>query len=96
MSSRAKLKMVLLIVLLAGLPIACTTTSPGKAAESSGITGTYSLVSIDGHTVPYAPIHKGQRTPEVVSGTLTLNSGGTFDSTMSYANSSGGAMSRDF
>ncbi len=96
MSNKTKLKMVLLIVLLAGLPLACKTTTPGKAADSSGFIGTYSLVSIDGHPVPYAPIHEGQQGgPEVVSSTFTLNGGGTVVSTYNYALPSGETMSRD-
>ena len=96
MSTKAKLRSVLLVVIVMGLSLSCNTIAPGKAAESFGLTGTYSLISIDGHPVPYAPTHEGQQAPEVVSSTLTLNSGGTFVSTMSYANASGGTMSRDF
>jgi len=58
--------------------------------------GTYNLVSIDGHPVPYAPVHQGQQAPEIVSSSLTLNEDGTFTMTMSYTNPSGGTISNDF
>ena len=62
------------------------------AAGNLEVAGTYNLVSVDGHAVPYAPMPQGQRAPEIVSSTLTLNGDGTFVSTMSF----GGNMSRDF
>ena len=93
---RILLLATVLVGLLVGLPLACNTTPRAQATERSGFTGTYSLVSIDGHPVPYTPMHEGQQAPEVVSGTLTLNSDGTFTSAMSYRLPDGRVMSRDF
>ncbi len=76
--------------------LACNTIASGSTAESSDFTGTYGLVSIDGHQVPYAPVHQGRLAPKVVLGTLTLNRDGTFVSAMDYTLSSGDSMSRDF
>ena len=55
-------------------------------------TGTYTLVTIDGNKLPYAP----QGAPEIQSGTITLNADGTFISAMSYRLASGEVASRDF
>lgn len=94
MSNKAKLVIVLLAVVLGG-PLACTTTSPGKVAASSDFAGTYSLDSIDGHAVPHTLQLEGQGDLIVVSGTFTLNSDGTMVSITNLALPSGDTMSRD-
>lgn len=106
MSNKATIGFVLVVaVVLVGLPLACkvkreiagtgSNASPafGKAAESGDFAGTYNLVTVDGHAIPYAPMHEGQQAPQIVSSGLTLNEDGTFVSTMSYNNPT---MSRDF
>jgi hypothetical protein len=75
-------------------PFACTSTP--KAAGRSQIAGTYDLTTVDGHAIPFAPMHGGRQAPLVVSGTLTLNADHTFDSSMSYGNASGVTWSKDF
>jgi len=52
-------------------------------------TGTYSMVSIDDNELPYTPTHQGQKGPEIISGSMTLNADGTFVFSMSYRNPSG-------
>ena len=62
------------------------TASPREAVENASIAGTYTLVSIGGNPLPYAPMHQGQQAIEVSSGTITLKDGGAFVSNMSYGN----------
>ena len=88
-------------VVLAGIATGCRTNgeqSPDldPAETSTDATGTYNLVSIEGNAIPYAPMHLGRRQPQVVAGTITLHEGGTFASTMQYANEAGRTMSRAF
>ena len=59
-------------------------------------TGTYSLVSIDGNKLPFAPPHEGGTPPEIRSSTFTLNADGSFALTMTYGLPSGETFSRDF
>jgi hypothetical protein len=66
--------------------------------------GTYRLVSIDGHPVPYAPVDPhgpahASPGPEIVTGTIVLGADGTFRSTMAYRIERDGsirAMEREF
>ncbi len=90
MSGKAKLGIALAIMALIGVPLA------GKFKKGDNrAANTYTLVTVDGHAVPYAPRYSGRQTPEIVSSTLTLNPGGEFVSTMKYGKSAGG-VSRDF
>ena len=57
--------------------------------------GTYMLATIDGNKLPCKPAHEGGA-PEVKSGSITLNTDGTFTSTMSYGSPDGKTGSRDF
>ena len=41
MSNKAKLGSVLLVVIVMGLPLACNTTAPGKAADSASGTSAH-------------------------------------------------------
>ena len=85
------MRKLLLVLLFLGLWLsACN-----QAAGTSELTGTYSLVTIDGHALPYIPSHEGGA-PQVVSSTLTLNADGTFRMSMSYGAPSGKTVSRDF
>lgn len=84
---------------LAALPLACETrldSAPDGKAAAADVAGTYTLVTVDGHAIPYAPMHQGQRGPTIVSSTLTLNDGDRFESKMSYGKPDGGEFSRDF
>jgi hypothetical protein len=86
-------RLALLIIAIAALPAACKTA--GSPADTNP-TGEYSLISIDGNELPYAPTHEGQTVPEVVSGSLTLSASGTFASFMQYGNPSGETTTRGF
>jgi len=87
---------VLLVMVFCVLPMACETTGEDKMAGETDISGTYNLVSIDGNPIPYAPMHGGQRVPEVVEGSLTMREGGAFASAMEYVDASGKSLSRSF
>lgn len=112
MSDKAKTGIVLLAVALVALPLACkptgnqdpaatghSATVSGNAPRATGnseVAGTYNLVSVDGHPVPYPPRQEGQQGLQIVSSTLTLNGDGTFVSTMNYGDTPGWPRSRDF
>jgi hypothetical protein len=66
-----------------------------QASKTTDPTGTYTLISIDGHDLPYAPPQEGVNSPQVVSSTLTLNADGTFSMTISFRVGSGNPISRD-
>ncbi len=66
-----------------------------QADNSGDFTGTYELVTIDGHELPYTPTHEGGA-PEVLSSTLILDADGTFRMSMTYGTASGNSMERDF
>lgn len=87
----SKLVMMGLLVIGLCLPIREKASS---TAETSDHTGTYTLVTINGNKLPYAPPHAGGA-PQVQSGTITLNADGTFTSAMSY-NLPTGVASRNF
>lgn len=65
------------------------TTSAASAAMLTPLAGTYTLSTIDGQLVPFAPIHPGQPAnsppgPEVLSSTLLVHADGKFIMSMSY------------
>jgi hypothetical protein len=85
MSGKAKLGIALAIIALVGVPLA------GKLRKGdTRAANTYTLVTVGGHAVPYAPMQGGQRSTEIVSATLTLNPDGTFASTMKYGKPTAG------
>ena len=85
------MRRLFLVLLLLGLWLpACK-----QVSGPSDVTGTYLLVTIDGRELPYTPAHQGGA-PQVVSSTLTLDAGGTFRMSMSYATTPGNSISRDF
>jgi hypothetical protein len=56
--------------------------------------GTYTLVTIDGHSLPFAPVDRDRPAnapppPTVVAGTFTVNADSTFRSSMTYRVPSG-------
>lgn len=67
-----------------------TTGASRAAVRLSAIAGTYVLVSIDGHPVPYAPPREADRPadapppPTIAGSTFTVNADSTFQLTMSY------------
>jgi hypothetical protein len=74
-----------------------TTTSVGTAGVSpssgsvtvAGVAGEYSLLSVDGHKLPYAPTGAAAR--PIVSGNFSLNPNGTFRLVTAYDASDAGA-----
>lgn len=74
---------------------ASTGASARQAGAAAGPTslatlaGRYQLVSIDGHAIPFAPVHPGRPAnappgPQVIASTLQLRANGTFIMAMSY------------
>ncbi|GJM27090.1 MAG: hypothetical protein DHS20C16_35050 [Phycisphaerae bacterium] len=88
--------MTFAVIALAGIALGCKTTGEESTDPDTDVTGIYHLISIEGNPIPYAPMHLGRRQPQVVAGTITLHDGGTFASTMEYANDAGKTMSRAF
>jgi hypothetical protein len=81
MREKTKIGLILLAAVLLGVPLV------GKLLEGNGIAdyaGIYTMTTADGHPVPYTSVENGQQGIEIKSGTLTLNTDGTFISTMSY------------
>ena len=72
--------------------------------DRPALAGSYALVSIDGHELPYAPRHPGMPAnapppPMVVSSLFTISGDSTFQQTMSYRITREGAgqvMERNF
>lgn len=87
-------KSVMVGLLIVGLCLPAARAVSGTT-QTADHTGTYTLVTIDGNKIPYAPPHKGGGAPQVVSGAITLNGDGTFTSAMSY-NLPTGVASRQF
>jgi hypothetical protein len=82
-------------LLLAGLSLtACKTDQPAPA-KPAGLAGTYTLVAIAGHQLPYAPQHEGRPGPQIQSGSMAFKSDGTLVSAMTFAIPSGETRSRD-
>jgi len=57
--------------------------------DRPALPGTYALVSIDGHPIPYAPIHPGRPAdapppPVVIGSIFTIKADSTFQQSMSY------------
>jgi hypothetical protein len=73
------------------LPAARAASDTTQASDHQG---TYTLATIDGNKLPYAPHHQG-RAPEVLAGTIALSADGTFTSAMSY-NLPTGAVTQKF
>lgn len=110
MSSRTRIGVAVLVMVMTVLPLACQSggnkgcslTARGPEAvtqgggENAASARTYALTTVDGHAIPFAPLHQGQQIPEIVSGSLTLKDDGTFVSAMSYGKPDGGSFDRDF
>lgn len=70
----------LLLLAVAG---ACGGSSNGSVAPASSEVGSYTLLSLNGHPLP-APVTEASTTTEVLSGGLTLMSGGTLSMSVVY------------
>ncbi|HSQ29148.1 MAG TPA: hypothetical protein VLN49_04820 [Gemmatimonadaceae bacterium] len=76
---------------LACLTVAGAQTSVWRGVSNSGrdLPGTYVLMTIDGHPIPYAPMHPGTPAgappgPEVLAATLVVRPDGSFIMAMGY------------
>lgn len=84
-----KIQLTRPIMALAGMALAgfllqgCEPQPP--AGGGADIAGVYNLVSLDGHAVPYAPMHQGQQAPQVSGGSLTINNDGTFSGAINFS-----------
>lgn len=97
----------LIVAALLGAAVACTSVrtapeiapkvTPVPVLTTASIAGSYTLVAIDGHALPFAPAHKGAPpgaiNPEVVSSVLRVGADGTFAMEMSYRAPGNGAPS---
>lgn len=84
---------LLALVLLVGI-VSAFTTEVRVQTGGAPIAGIYRLVTIDGHAIPFAPVHPGRPAnvpgPEVLASTMVLRDDGSFISAMAYRMSSGG------
>jgi hypothetical protein len=76
-----------LVVLVCCLP-ACGGNNTTTGATTAAEVGTYALVSLNGRALPTS-IPEGSTQIEVISGTLTLGSGGTVRTSTTYRSSPG-------
>jgi hypothetical protein len=84
----------LFVALAAGLACfaiagAQTSVSPDASAVGRELPGTYVLVTIDGHPIPFAPTHPDRpanapAAPEVLAATLLVRPDGSFIMAMGY------------
>ena len=96
-----------IVFVLLALAAAPSATAAGRATQGSGgraaaqepasadLAGTYNLVTVDGHELPYAITHEGTPGPTVVGGSLTLNKDATFVASFSFGGPNGETMKRD-
>lgn len=101
MNNNAKIGIAVLVVaLVAALPLAAKfwPKDAPPSADNARVAGTYNLVSVDGHPVPFAPMHEGGQAPEVAGGSITVNSDGTFTGAIKFTDphivAGGGAARR--
>jgi len=70
-----------------GAPAPATATQAGVSSGVSAVASSYTLVSVDGHALPYARVDTKSETPsttQIVSGTLDLRPDGTFTMSTQY------------
>ena len=79
------------VVVFACVAVAGARASVGRATSTNGpaLPGTYVLLAIDGHPIPYAPIDAGRPAnappaPEVLAATLVVRPDGSFIMAMGY------------
>jgi hypothetical protein len=85
------------VVVFACVTVAGTRASVGRATNtnSPALPGTYVLMTIDGHPIPYAPTHPGMPAnappaPEVLAATLVVRPDGSFIMAMGYRRTAAG------
>lgn len=81
-----------LLLAVFGLTACKPIANPATPAD---VSGTYTLTTVAGKSLPTTPPHKGGA-PEVTSGSITLNADGSFVGAMSYRLPDGKTMNRDF
>lgn len=70
---------------VATAPAPMTATQSGVSNGLAAVASVYTLVTVDGHSLPYAPASElGVAPTQVVSGTLNLQADGTFTLTTKY------------
>ncbi len=80
---------VRLLILAAGA-ILLAAPQPSRAQETQPtIAGMYQLVTVDGHAIPFRPVHPGAPAnagpgPEVLASTMTVRPDGSFIMAMAY------------
>ena len=82
------LRVPLALALVASAALACD--DAGTGTQDGGITGTYTLVSVNGSPIPAVVYEEPGYTEEVLSGSLTLLSDNTFSGTVLYRTSEEG------
>jgi len=86
MNAKVGIAMGLLLLVLVALPPAAKLMWRNAGQTETRTDGTvFNLVSIDGHPVPYAPMHGGGQAPEVSGGSLTINTDGTFACAINFS-----------
>jgi len=80
---RATMRTSIAAILIAGT-IACSGESTGPGGIDNDLTGTYSLQTINGSPVPVVVFQLPGFSLTVMSGTVTLNSGGSFTGVLTY------------
>jgi hypothetical protein len=92
LATRHLLQLFLLLLFMAVVGAGCK--QDAKVAADTNPVGTYALVSVDGHKVPFTLQHEGAA-PTIKSGAFTLNPNGTCSSKIVFSLPSGGDSSRE-
>ena len=72
---------------IVGAPAPAAAPQAGVSSGVSAVASSYTLVSVDGHALPYARVDAKSETPsttQIVSGTLDLRPDGTFTMSTQY------------
>jgi len=80
-STRGLLRAGLLLLLLGTFGVGCRQET--KVPEARDIAGTYTLISIDGHELPYTPAHENGAL-SVKAGSFTIRADGTCRSKVTF------------
>ena len=100
-----QVKPLICIALLLALPLACATNQQkgGKDVKkvsirsqaTEGVNARGTLMAIDNHKLPYAPMHGGNRSVKVLAGELVLRNDCSFTSSISFETPKGEEASRN-
>jgi hypothetical protein len=74
----------LLAIIIVVLSLTGCSKTPQAGGESTNITGSYTLVSVDGKTVPCTVSHEGTDVT-IKSGAMTINGDGTYKSESTFS-----------